>query len=166
MGELDEEMVYESRVGDIIALGTSTWRIREITRDRVIVEPAPGRSARLPFWHGEGIGRPAETGRAKGAFVRAVASALDAPDEDEGDDAEGVCGGVEPGMLARLRADGLDENARRNLIELIGAQRALRALFPTIGRLSSNVARTSRAIGGSCSIRPTGAASTSRGRWR
>ena len=73
VGELDEEMVYESRVGDIIALGTSTWRIREITRDRVIVEPAPGRSARLPFWHGEGVGRPAETGRARGAFVRAVA---------------------------------------------------------------------------------------------
>ncbi|MEQ3363152.1 DNA glycosylase AlkZ-like family protein [Raoultibacter massiliensis] len=130
VGELDEEMVYESRVGDIIALGTSTWRIREITRDRVIVEPAPGRSARLPFWHGEGIGRPAETGRAKGAFVRAVASALDAPDEDEGDDAEGVCGGVEPGMLARLRADGLDENARRNLIELIGAQRAATGFVP------------------------------------
>ena len=82
VGELDEEMVYESRVGDIITLGTSSWRISEITRDRVIVEPAPGRSARLPFWHGEGVGRPAETGRMRGAFLRAVAAGI------EGDDAE------------------------------------------------------------------------------
>lgn len=51
----------ESRVGDIIALGTSTWRIKEIGADRVIVEAAPGRAARLPFWHGEAIGRPYET---------------------------------------------------------------------------------------------------------
>ena len=64
VGELDEEMVMESRVGDIIALGTSTWRIKEIGADRVIVEAAPGRAARLPFWHGEAIGRPYETGRA------------------------------------------------------------------------------------------------------
>ncbi|MDU1389697.1 MAG: helicase-related protein, partial [Eggerthella sp.] len=87
VGELDEEMVYESRVGDIITLGTSSWRISEITRDRVIVEPAPGRSARLPFWHGEGVGRPAETGRMRGAFLRAVAAGI------EGDDAEAEEGG-------------------------------------------------------------------------
>ena len=72
VGELDEEMVMESRVGDIIALGTSTWRIKEIGADRVIVEAAPGRAARLPFWHGEAIGRPYETGRARGALVRAL----------------------------------------------------------------------------------------------
>ena len=76
VGELDEEMVMESRVGDIIALGTSTWRIQEISSDRVIVEPAPGRAARLPFWHGEVIGRPYETGRARGALVRALDAAL------------------------------------------------------------------------------------------
>ena len=57
VGELDEEMVYESRVGDVITLGTSTWQIERITRDRVVVTPAPGRLARLPFWHGEGGGR-------------------------------------------------------------------------------------------------------------
>lgn len=68
VGELDEEMVMESRVGDIIALGTSTWRITEITGDRVMVEAAPGRSARLPFWHGEAIGREADLGRARGAL--------------------------------------------------------------------------------------------------
>ena len=72
VGELDEEMVMESRVGDIIALGTSTWRIKEIGADRVVVEAAPGRAARLPFWHGEAIGRPYETGRARGALVRAL----------------------------------------------------------------------------------------------
>ena len=65
MGELDEEMVYESRVGDIITLGTSTWQIQEITRDRVIVTPAPGRTARLPFWHGDGSGRDCGFGTAE-----------------------------------------------------------------------------------------------------
>ena len=68
VGELDEEMVYESRVGDVITLGTSTWQIQEITRDRVVVVPAPGRTARLPFWHGEGDGRDAAFGRSQGRF--------------------------------------------------------------------------------------------------
>ena len=72
VGELDEEMVMESRVGDIIALGTSTWRIKEIGADRVIVEAAPGRAARLPFWHGDAPSRPFEAGCARGAFVRAL----------------------------------------------------------------------------------------------
>jgi ATP-dependent helicase Lhr and Lhr-like helicase len=70
VGELDEEMVYESRVGDAILLGTSSWRVEDITHDRVIVTPAPGVPARLPFWKGESIGRPLELGRAVGAFVR------------------------------------------------------------------------------------------------
>ena len=70
VGELDEEMVYESRVGDVFTLGTSTWRIEEITHDRVLVSPAPGQPARLPFWKGDSLGRPAELGRAVGAFVR------------------------------------------------------------------------------------------------
>ena len=81
VGELDEEMVYESRVGDVIALGASSWRIEDITHDRVLVTPAPGQPGRLPFWHGDAIGRPAELGRAVGGFVREVAargrSALD-----------------------------------------------------------------------------------------
>ncbi|MBB5872319.1 ATP-dependent Lhr-like helicase [Allocatelliglobosispora scoriae] len=70
VGELDEEMVYESRVGDVFALGSSSWRIEEITPDRVLVSPAPGQPARLPFWKGESVGRPVELGRALGRFLR------------------------------------------------------------------------------------------------
>ena len=70
VGELDEEMVYESRDGDTFLLGASTWRVAEITRDRVVVSPAPGEPGRLPFWRGPGPGRPAELGRALGAFTR------------------------------------------------------------------------------------------------
>src|SRR5262249_39393863 len=69
-GELDEEMVHESRAGQTFLLGASTWRIVEITRDRVIVVPAPGEPGKMPFWRGEGPGRPIEVGRALGAFVR------------------------------------------------------------------------------------------------
>ncbi|MDQ3898483.1 MAG: DEAD/DEAH box helicase, partial [Actinomycetota bacterium] len=72
VGELDEEMVYESRVGETFVLGATTWRIEEITRDRVIVTPAPGQPGKMPFWHGDGLGRPAELGRAVGAFLREV----------------------------------------------------------------------------------------------
>jgi ATP-dependent Lhr-like helicase len=70
VGELDEEMVYESRVGDVFTLGTSSWRIEDITHDRVLVSPAPGQPGRLPFWKGDQQGRPAELGRAVGQFVR------------------------------------------------------------------------------------------------
>ncbi|MFE7746744.1 ATP-dependent helicase [Nocardia sp. NPDC057455] len=73
VGELDEEMVYESRVGDVFALGATSWRIQEITFDRVLVTPAFGQPGRLPFWHGDGLGRPAELGAALGEFVRTVA---------------------------------------------------------------------------------------------
>ncbi|WP_129842796.1 ATP-dependent helicase [Streptomyces sp. RFCAC02] len=72
VGELDEEMVYESRVGDVFTLGTTSWRIEDITRDRVLVSPAPGVPARLPFWKGDQLGRPLELGRALGAFLREV----------------------------------------------------------------------------------------------
>ncbi|MBD8607769.1 ATP-dependent helicase [Aeromicrobium sp. CFBP 8757] len=78
VGELDEEMVYESRINDVFALGATSWRIQEITHDRVNVVPAFGQPARLPFWKGDAIGRPYELGEAIGAFVR-EASAL-APD--------------------------------------------------------------------------------------
>jgi ATP-dependent helicase Lhr and Lhr-like helicase len=70
VGELDEEMVYEARPGQTFLLGASTWRIEEITRDRVIVIPAPGAPGAVPFWRGDGIGRPAELGRAIGEFSR------------------------------------------------------------------------------------------------
>jgi len=69
LGELDEEMVFETRTGENILLGASTWRVEEITRDRMIVSPAPGEPGKLPFWRGDGPGRPIELGRALGAFV-------------------------------------------------------------------------------------------------
>ncbi len=74
VGELDEEMVYESRVGDVFALGATSWRIEDITHDRVLVTPAPGIPGRLPFWKGDVLGRPAELGEAVGAFTRELAS--------------------------------------------------------------------------------------------
>jgi len=70
VGELDEEMVYESRPGETFLLGASTWRIEDITHERVVVTPAPGEPGKMPFWHGDGPGRPLELGRALGAFVR------------------------------------------------------------------------------------------------
>ena len=70
VGELDEEMVYESRVGEVIALGATSWRLEEIRPDRVVVSPAPGVPGKIPFWHGDGLGRPIELGRALGEFVR------------------------------------------------------------------------------------------------
>ncbi|MFN8136807.1 MAG: ATP-dependent helicase [Propionicimonas sp.] len=104
VGELDEEMVYESRVGDVFALGTSTWRIEDITHDRVLVTPAPGVAARLPFWKGDSLGRPAELGAAVGAFVREVA-ALPAA-----------------GARERVRAAGLDAWAADNLLGYLAEQ--------------------------------------------
>ena len=76
VGELDEEMVYEARAGQTFLLGASTWRIEEITRDRVLVSPAPGVPGAVPFWKGEGVGRPYELGAAIGAASRASSSAL------------------------------------------------------------------------------------------
>lgn len=111
VGELDEEMVYESRVGDVIALGTSSWQVTEITHDRVLVVPAPGQAARLPFWKGESLGRPAELGKAVGGFVREL-SGLSRTQAD-----------------ARLAAVGLDEWARANLLDYLADQReAIRQL--------------------------------------
>ncbi|MBF6172481.1 ATP-dependent helicase [Nocardia blacklockiae] len=77
VGELDEEMVYESRVGDVFALGATSWRIEEITHDRVLVTPAFGLPGRLPFWHGDSLGRPAELGSALGEFVRKANQAVE-----------------------------------------------------------------------------------------
>lgn len=111
VGELDEEMVYESRVGDVFALGATSWRIEDITHDRVLVSPAFGQPGRLPFWIGDAIGRPAELGAAIGAFTGAIA---------------------DPGKLddhaARL---GLTDNARTNLETLIAEQRESTGHLPT-----------------------------------
>ncbi|MEA2685678.1 MAG: ATP-dependent helicase Lhr and Lhr-like helicase, partial [Actinomycetota bacterium] len=83
VGELDEEFVYESRPGETMILGASTWRIEDITRDRVIVTPAPGEPGKMPFWHGDNVGRPVELGRAIGAFLREVDSWPDSRLADE-----------------------------------------------------------------------------------
>ena len=74
VGELDEEMVYESRVGDVFLLGSSAWRIQDISHDQVLVTPAPGQPGRMPYWHGDAPGRPIELGRALGAFLREVSA--------------------------------------------------------------------------------------------
>ena len=125
VGELDEEMVHESRVNDVITLGASSWRIEQITHDQVVVTPAPGRSARLPFWRGEGVGRPAELGAAIGAFL----SQLDA----QGGAAEGQ--EVAPELLARLQAGGLDQNGIRNILALTEEQRRATGVLPSDRRL-------------------------------
>jgi ATP-dependent Lhr-like helicase len=107
VGELDEEMVYESRVGDVFALGTSSWRIEDITHDRVLVSPAPGVPGKLPFWKGDGLGRPAELGAAVGAFVREVAKLPEAEAVGPRRLRRGQSGGF-PGRATRrhrLRAD-------------------------------------------------------------
>ncbi|WP_431925392.1 ATP-dependent helicase [Amycolatopsis tucumanensis] len=106
VGELDEEMVYESRVGDTILLGTSSWRITDITHDRVIVVPAPGEPARMPFWKGDAPGRPLELGRALGAFVRELSSSDDEKARE------------------RARQAGLDELACDNLLTYLTEQKA------------------------------------------
>ena len=112
VGELDEEMVYESRVGDVFTLGTSTWRIEDITHDRVLVTPAPGQPGRLPFWKGDQLGRPAELGRAVGAFVREVAASTPAQ------------------ARKRVSAAGLDEWATDNLVGYLEEQRAATGHVP------------------------------------
>lgn len=114
LGELDEEMVHESAPGQNVMLGATTWRIDQITRDRVLVTPAPGETGKLPFWRGDGPGRPAELGRAMGAFARSVVSK---PREE---------------AEAWLRSDyRLDEFAARNLVEFIGEQKSVTGTIPT-----------------------------------
>ena len=124
VGELDEEMVHESSPGDIITLGTSSWRIRQITGDRVVVDPAEGRSARLPFWKGEGLGRPAATGLAKGVFLREAQSSL--PSEAGAGESEG-----ERALRQRLTEAGLDDHARSNLLALLREQYRATGALPT-----------------------------------
>ncbi|MBK7722980.1 MAG: ATP-dependent helicase [Austwickia sp.] len=113
VGELDEEMVYESRVGDVFTLGTSSWRIEDITHDQVLVTPAPGVAGRLPFWKGEAIGRPAELGAAIGAFQREVSQHRDAKARD------------------RVMAAGLDTWATDNVVAYLGEQREATGVVPS-----------------------------------
>ena len=112
VGELDEEMVYESRVGDVFVLGASSWRIEDITADQVLVSPAPGQPGRLPFWNGDAPGRQAELGRAIGEYCRELGAA--SPQD----------------ATRRLRGDGLDELAAANLISYLAAQREATGYLP------------------------------------
>lgn len=118
VGELDEEMVYESRVNDVFTLGTTSWRIVEITHDRVNVVPAFGQPGKVPFWHGDGIGRPAELGEALGRFSREVSTAK--PEKAE----------------ERLLAAGLDDYAQDNLLAYLAEQREATGTLPTDRQLT------------------------------
>jgi ATP-dependent Lhr-like helicase len=110
VGELDEEMVYEARAGQVFLLGASSWRIQEITRDRVIVIPAPGVPGAIPFWKGDGIGRPAELGEAIGAFAREAVNA-------------------DPAELEK--SHDLDPRAARNLIAYLKDQQDATRVVPS-----------------------------------
>jgi ATP-dependent helicase Lhr and Lhr-like helicase len=114
VGELDEEMVYEARAGQTFLLGASTWRIEEITRDRVLVSPAPGVPGAVPFWKGEGVGRPYELGAAIGKASRELV-ALPAPK-----------------ALARLTSEyALDDRAAENLVTYLREQQEATGAVPS-----------------------------------
>ncbi|HPY25648.1 MAG TPA: DEAD/DEAH box helicase, partial [Mycobacterium sp.] len=113
VGELDEEMVYESRPGDVITLGATSWRITEITHDRVLVVPAPGQPSRLPFWRGDDAGRSAELGEAIGQFT-------------------GELAGLDRGEFnTRCAAIGFDDFAADNLWRLLDEQRQATTVVPS-----------------------------------
>ncbi len=114
VGELDEEMVFESRVGDVFLLGASSWRITEITHDRVLVAPAPGEPGKMPFWRGDRPGRPPELGRAIGALARTL---LAAPHDT---------------AMQRLREQhGLDAPSAENLLAYLREQAAATGEVPS-----------------------------------
>ncbi len=110
VGELDEEMVYEARPGQVFLLGASAWRIEEIGRDRVTVTPAPGAPGAVPFWKGDGVGRPKELGEAIGAFARWAV-------------------GQSPETLEREYD--LDARAARNLVEYLREQQDATRVLPS-----------------------------------
>ncbi|MCI0142676.1 DEAD/DEAH box helicase [Arthrobacter bambusae] len=112
VGELDEEMVYESRVGDVFALGATSWKIEDITHDRVLVSPAFGQPGKLPFWKGDSLGRPVDLGRALGAFVRELSASDQGP------------------ALERCKASGLDDFAAGNLLQYLGEQKQATEVVP------------------------------------
>lgn len=113
VGELDEEMVYESRVGDIFALGATSWKIEDITHDRVLVSPAFGQPGKLPFWKGDSLGRPVDLGRALGAFVRELSASDVGP------------------ATERCKASGLDDFAANNLLQYLSEQKLATEVVPS-----------------------------------
>ena len=121
VGELDEEMVYESRPGETFVLGASTWRIEDITFERVTVTPAPGQPGKMPFWHGDRPGRPLELGRALGAFVREIRSL--SGDLTTGDDGESADIDMSSPAITRLMQHySLDAFAASNVVRYLGEQ--------------------------------------------
>jgi len=112
VGELDEEMVYESRVGDVFALGATSWRIEDITFDRVLVTPAFGQPGKLPFWKGDSLGRPLELGQALGEFIREVS------------------GADTSAAVARCERIGLDPFAAGNLVAYLSEQQQSTTVVP------------------------------------
>ncbi len=113
VGELDEEMVFESHPGETFILGASTWRIVEITHDRVLVTPAPGEPGKMPFWKGDGPGRPLEFGRRIGALVRELRAL------------------PKPAALTRLvTKHDLDPGAAENLMQFLADQEAATEFVP------------------------------------
>ncbi len=113
VGELDEEMVFESRAGDVFLLGASSWHIDEITHDRVLVSPAPGQPGKMPFWRGGGPGRPVELGRKIGALTREL---MELP--------------IPRAAEVLREAHGFDSGASQTLLEYLHEQRAATAVVP------------------------------------
>ena len=140
VGELDEEMVYEARPGQTFLLGATTWRIEDITRDRVIVTPAPGVPGAVPFWRGDGVGRPPELGRAIGAFAREA---------------------VEQGRRASSPASTTSTGARpRTSSPTCASSRPRPASSPPTRPSSSSASATRSATGGSACSRRSAVACT------
>jgi ATP-dependent Lhr-like helicase len=124
VGELDEEMVYESRVGEVIALGATSWRVEEIRPDRVVVSPAPGVPGKIPFWHGDQLGRPIELGRAMGEFVRELEVDLEHGQR-----------GREKARRRLLENHDLDELAAANVLDYLVEEREMAGSLPTDRRI-------------------------------
>ncbi|MEO8217678.1 MAG: DEAD/DEAH box helicase [Acidobacteriota bacterium] len=113
VGELDEEMVFESRRGETFVLGASSWRIEEITHDRVLVSPAPGQPGKMPFWHGDSAGRTVQLGQRMGELIRMIAA-----------------GDADASEQALAREHDLDRLAARNLVQYVTDQRAAAGTVP------------------------------------
>ncbi len=113
VGELDEEMVFESKPGEVFLLGASAWRIEEITQDRVLVSPAPGEAGKMPFWHGDRAGRPMEFGRRIGKLVRELRAMPQTV-----------------AIAALVKQHDLDANAAENLLRYLADQQAATGVVP------------------------------------
>jgi len=172
IGELDEEMVHETKPGDVVILGASSWRVLEISRDRVVVGPAPGEVGRLPFWRGEGPGRPLELGRALGRFTRELLE-REGEQHAEPESEQGREQTVErdDGQMREPTSDrpqddarrwlietqGLDDYAARNLLDHLRAQREWTGSCPSDRRITIERFRDELGDWRVCILSPFGA---------